>query len=210
MLVRRTSRSVVVVVSVVILAAADLFLDRRALFCLGCSSEIIKRKEKHVAQKADTVEERKNANNDEPLECAEAVAVPTLNMESTNTVLPKQGASENQQTSSDNIHKENMDHNKEQPSTPVDEVKNKTTTEEKHDNDTVSDNEKKPIVSATEVSVIETESKNSEHESHPVGEESKAENSTFTNIALTEHSNTTGDENLSNSELQKYDLLVVV
>merc|ERR1711997_749868 len=64
-------------------------------------------------------------------------------------------------------------------------------------------NEKKPIGSPTEVSVIETESQKSEHESHPVGEESKKENSIVTNVALTEHSNTTVDENLFNSERQK-------
>merc|ERR1711997_200325 len=64
-------------------------------------------------------------------------------------------------------------------------------------------NEKKPIGSPTEVSIIEIESKKSEHESHPLGEESKKENSILTNVALTEHSNTTADENLSNSERQK-------
>merc|ERR1711997_386958 len=105
--------------------------------------------------------------------------------------------------SSDNNCKEIIDHNKEQPSTPSDEMKNKTTTEEKHDNDTTNDHEKKPVGSPTEVSVIETESKKSEHESHPLGEESKEENSILTNVALTEHSNTTADENLSNSERQK-------
>merc|ERR1711997_927731 len=156
-------------------------------------------KEKPVAQKADTGEERKNADNDEPLERVETVAL----VESTNTAWSKQDASENQETSSDNNCKEIIDHNKEQPSTPADEVKNKTTTEEKHDNDTSNDNEKKPIGSPTQISVIETESKKSEHESHPVGEESKKENSILTNVAMTEHSNTTVDDNLSNSELQK-------
>ena len=169
-----------------------------------------KRKEKHVAQKADTVEERKNANNDEPLECAEAVALPTLNMESTNTALPIQDASDDQQTSIDNNRKENKGDNKEQPSAPADKVKNKSTTEEKHAKDTANDNEKKPIGSATEVSVIETESKSSEHETHPVGEEPKAENSTLTNVGLTEHSNATADENLSNSELEKESMNVDV
>merc|ERR1711874_259141 len=101
-----------------------------------------------------------------PLECVETVAL----VESTNTVLSKQEASENQETSSDDNCKEIIDHNKEQPSTPADEVKNKTTTEEKHDNDTTNDNEKKPIGSPIVVSVIETESKKTEHKCHPVGE----------------------------------------
>merc|ERR1711997_591084 len=158
-----------------------------------------KKKEKPVAQKADTGEERKNANNDEPLECVETVPL----VESTNTVLSKQDAAENQETSSDNNCKEIIDHNKEQPSTPADEAKNKTATEETHDNGTSNDNAKKPIGSPTEVSVIETESKKSEHESHPLGEESKEENSTLTSVALTEHPNTTVDDNLSNSNPQK-------